>query len=503
MSSFWGQLKRSASQILTPNFGNRKSTKRAFSAAKSTNATYGWDALYSSINTDLSAYLTTLRGRSREKYYNNDIAKRFVQLCTTHLVGETGISLQVHSQGFTEKQASRHDEAIEAGWNRWAKRGNCDVTGKLSLKALLKVVVECCARDGEVLIRLVQNYPNAYGFALQLIEADCLDVAYTQRLTNGNTVVMGVEVDGWGKPVAYHITTQHPGELLPSARSYERVRVPAEQIIHPFIPVRPNQMRGLPWMHASLFRMNLLGSYEDAEVTAARVGAAKMGFYLPKEDLDEEEIKEVDEQGRIVADAEPGAFEVAPSWVRDVKEFKSDHPNANYGQFDSSQRRTIASGLGVSHHHLSNDLTDVNFSSIRSGTLEERDHWRTLQCWLKEDVLTPIYEQWLAMQMVTGTLAVPVTFALMDSYPPTWYARSWEWVDPVKDRTANLLAVRSGEKSISDVIRASGKDPDTVLQDIKKSRELFGRYGLEDLWQNIYFGNGASKNGNPARNDTK
>ncbi|MCK7513853.1 MAG: ATP-dependent Clp protease proteolytic subunit [Desulfobacterales bacterium] len=53
-------------------------------------------------------------------------------------------------------------------------------------------------------------------------------------------------------------------------------RIPAEQILHTFITERINQPRGVPWMHSAMTRLNNLGAYEEAEIVAARIGAAKM-----------------------------------------------------------------------------------------------------------------------------------------------------------------------------------------------------------------------------------
>ena len=56
----------------------------------------------------------------------------------------------------------------------------------------------------------------------------------------------------------------------------------------------------------------------------------------------------------------------------------------------------------MSYHGLSNDLTEVSFSSIRSGTLEERDQWRVLQDWFASAVLEPLFHEWLQMALLSG-----------------------------------------------------------------------------------------------------
>jgi capsid protein len=54
--------------------------------------------------------------------------------------------------------------------------------------------------------------------------------------------------------------------------------MPADEIIHVFVPEFAEQVRGVPWMYAALLNLVHLGAFEEAAVIAARIGAANMGF---------------------------------------------------------------------------------------------------------------------------------------------------------------------------------------------------------------------------------
>jgi hypothetical protein len=54
--------------------------------------------------------------------------------------------------------------------------------------------------------------------------------------------------------------------------------VPAEDVMHVFIPEFAEQVRGVPWMYAALLNLVHLGAFEEAAVIAARIGASQMGF---------------------------------------------------------------------------------------------------------------------------------------------------------------------------------------------------------------------------------
>ena len=60
-------------------------------------------------------------------------------------------------------------------------------------------------------------------------------------------------------------------------------------------------------MSASLKRLKMVGGYEEAELTAARVAACKMGFYVSP-DGQGFTGNEVDSSGSLIEKASPGTF---------------------------------------------------------------------------------------------------------------------------------------------------------------------------------------------------
>ena len=59
-----------------------------------------------------------------------------------------------------------------------------------------------------------------------------------------------------------------------------------------------------------------------------------------------------------------------------------------------------------------------------------------------------------------------------------WIVPKWDWVDPLKERQAEALAVESGFKSRSDVVEAEGYDPEEMDQRIANDKEREERLGL-------------------------
>ena len=59
----------------------------------------------------------------------------------------------------------------------------------------------------------------------------------------------------------------------------KHIRIPAEQVIHIFMPLRAGQTRGEPWLSPVMPAMKQLGGFREAAVINARIGASKMGFF--------------------------------------------------------------------------------------------------------------------------------------------------------------------------------------------------------------------------------
>ena len=152
------------------------------------------------------------------------------------------------------------------------------MTRRLTLVDIQNLAAVGMAPDGEVLIRKVRNlHKNPFHFASQIYEPDVLD----ERLTDDRqNIKMGVELDEWEEPVAYHMLAKHPGETHFGVvqQGQKHIRVPADEIIHLFVIESIGQTRGLPWTVSALRRLHMAGKYEESALVAARMGGAKMGF---------------------------------------------------------------------------------------------------------------------------------------------------------------------------------------------------------------------------------
>lgn len=449
--------------------------RASFAAAQVNRMTLDWIMAHRSADQEIRGALLTLRDRARELVRNTSWVRRYVKLLDQNVIGPKGIRLQGRIRSGDVPLTTANDR-LEEAWARWGEVGSCTVDGKLSFLDLQHLLLRNVPADGEILIRILRGFDNPFGFALQVLDPDQLDESYDVPATPGfneNEIRMGVELNPWGRPVAYHIWSGHPSE--PMGRS-ERRRIPAEDIIHLGEPDRPHQTRYVPWLASVMLDLNMLRGYFEAELVAARVAAAQGGFFTRKTDdvvgadVDEEEGEEP-----LAMDAEPGTFTELPPGF-DVKTFNPEHPTAAFPDFVKAILRSVATGLGVSYNALANDLEGVNYSSIRAGMLDERDSYRTLQQWLVEHFHQRIYAEWLPWALLTGHLDARVPLARYRAV--SWQPRGWAWVDPEKDQDAAIKGIEKRLTSRKQVLAAQGVEFEEVIDDLVEEERLMEEKGL-------------------------
>lgn len=447
--------------------------RTAFAGAAFSRLTEDW--VFSPIQSadqEVRGDLRTLRARSREMVRNHSYAARFVDLVAENVIGPHGIRLQARVTRANGDFDSGINETVEAAWKEWGLPETASVDGRLSWVDVQTLAVQGVAQDGEALIRMVPAFDNPFGFSLQLLDPDQLDPEFNRVAGNGtNEIRMGVEIDGWGRPVAYWLWDGHPAEY----QQRERKRIPASQIVHLYLQRRVGQTRGVPWLAPVLADAKMLRGYQEAELVAARMGAAKSVFF----EQDPEAVGDPnapDADAAVPLEADPGNYSLLPPGVK-PHFYDPHHPNAGFQGFSQSILRSIASGLHVSYNLLANDLVGVNYSSIRAGLLSERDVWKRLQQWVSVHLHRRVYREWMRWAITSGALELPSrNTGRWGAH--LWLPRGWTWVDPLKDIQAAAFAVGMRVDSLRRVASEQGRDFEEIVADIAQERAIMKAYGI-------------------------
>jgi len=462
---------------LVSKFTKKPKKKRGYSAATIGRLTASLASESEYINNTLRYELKMLRARSREASQNNPYGKRFISLVVDNVCGPAPFKFQAKGKRKNGKLDVNVNRAIELTWKDWNKRKNCDLTERNSFATLQRLIVRTLVTDGEVLIRKYKGPEyGKHGYQLQLIDVDRLDEMKNESLANGGAIHMGVEVDAINKPVAYHLLKRKPKDWHNYyTREYDRI--PADEIIHLFIPEFAEQIRGVPWIYAAMLNLVNLGAFEEAAVIAARIGAASMGFIESPDDGGSMSYDGEDSQGNPQIDLEAGTFPVLPPGYTQ-SQFDTKYPDAAIGPFIKACLRGVSSGVNVAYHNLSGDMEGVNYSSARIAELNERDSWMSIQNFIIDHLHVEIYDEWLPMQSLMGTLKI--NFAGMDKYKEVFFqGRRWKWVDPQKEITAQVMAIDNRLTSKTRVIAEQGNDIEEIFNELAQEQDMESEANLK------------------------
>lgn len=450
-------------------------TKRSyFKGAQISRLLLDWIVAPLAADKEIRSDLLALRSRARDLARNNPYIRQYLALLTTNVIGPSGMKFQAQVLNNDGRLAKTINDKLEAAWARWCKRATVD--GRMSLTQAAQLAARTLATDGEVFIKLVidQEASGKFFFAIQLLDSDLIDHEYNRPAGKGvNEIRLGVEVDGFNRPVAFYCWDRHQADENQSAR--KRIRVDASEMLHIYDPDRVNQTRGVTWFNSVMVPLKMFDGYTEAELTAARTAAAKMGW-LKYTDAAAMQLEGEIPNYPLQYDASPGSIEMLPPGV-DFVPWDPSHPTSAYEAYSKSILRQVASGLRVSYNALTNDLTGVNYSSIRSGMLIERDMWRALQQLFIERFYVPIYEAWLPVALLNKDVVLdsrdPARFQSVRFIP-----RGWAWVDPLKDINASVIAINNGLASRTEVLAETGGDYEDTLALLAREKQMAEDAGL-------------------------
>lgn len=426
-------------------------------------------------DTEIQYALRHLRASSRDLVRNNDYVAGAIEAVADNVIGWEGMMLRPQPPTLDGEIAREDRWAIETAWRDW-RENHATVDGMESWFETERLIAKTWATDGEVFIRRHRGFDNPHGYAVEVLDADLLDEDFNEkRDRSGREIVMGVEIDRFGRPLAYHFWTEHPDEL---GFRRERVRVPAAEIAHYFIRYRPGQHRGYPLLTPALTTVEMIDGYTEAELVAARYHASKMGIVTNN---DPEAIAAWAAKMSVQGDRGKGDFrqriKIAPGTTHELapgqgwESFDPTHPSDAFDPFLKALLRGVARAAGMSYLTLTGDVGEANYSSMRAGLVPERDHWRVLQNITERRVHRPIHADWHSMARLTG--AIPDI-----DYRAVFRGRRWQWVDPKNDLDATEGEIKLGIASRQEKAADRGRDYEEVVDENREDMEYARENGV-------------------------
>lgn len=396
------------------------------------------------------------RQRIRRMIASNPHAVKAMQTLQNNLIG-FGIT------GTPEKAPKRLTEA----WKAWQKQA--DYMRQLDFFGLQDLAVSTMVGDGEAYIVRRFEKGAVVPTRLQVLDGDML----AKGLGNGAN---GIDYDAVGRPMKYHFRPSRG--IMPSVTIANVVSFDAKDVIHLFRREFVGQLHGRSMFEPVLKALTDLNDYYEAEIVRKKIEACFVAFVTPS--------AEVALEGNGVMGAETGeqtllgndieAFE--PGMVERLAagdEVTFGEPKATQGIKDFTRVQLLAAtaGVGVPYEHGTGDLSNVNYSSYKAGSLEFQRFCGRLQ-WLLiiPTFLDRVWQWFLEDGYQTGQFARP-------DYAIGWTPAEFESIDRKKDADGIAAEMAMGLTSRRRLVGERGYNYEQEMQQIAADAAFEAELGLD------------------------
>nr|WP_306801314.1 phage portal protein [Endozoicomonas sp. ONNA1] len=468
--------------------------KRAFKNLAYTSAGRGrrsqsWAAPSTGPNNSLTGNLGTLINRSRAAIRNDPWAASGLEKLVANIVG-TGIKpkSEARDDGFRKE--------LQALFLDWTDESDAD--GQLDFYGQQALAMRSVLEAGECFVRFRPRKPGdglSVPLQLQLLEAEFVPWDFNDELKKGHKIRAGIEFNAIGQRVAYWMHKQHPSDYT-TLDTADLQRVPADQVLHLYEPLRPGQLRGQPLLSQVLLRMYHLDKFDDATLLRQEIANLFTAF-ITKPAPETERVDPLtgrpivyDLQGVPMVAMEPGTMqELSPG-----EEITFNTPPgaaSNYPDFIRQQLMAVSAGIGLPYEILSGDMKGVSDRALRVVLNEFRRRIQQIQHNLMVfQLCRPVWKRWLELAVLSGAISAPDFHRNPAHYRKVkWIPQGWAYIHPVQDVQSQNLAVRSGFKSRSEVVSEQGYDSeqidDEIAADNQRADELELQYDSDARTQEI------------------
>lgn len=456
-----------------------------------------WNPIAASADSDLLPELGTMVGRSRDLIRNHGLASAVMQTKVDNILGDTGLRLQARPNarllGWEEKKARAWAQDVEARFEDYAEGEDfeVDATGRTNLHGQAGLVLRSVLSNGDALaLPLWLKRPGRRtATAIQLVESD--------RLSNPNdamdtaTLRGGIEIDRYGRPVAYHIRTTHPADLLVGGAERKWERIPAttkwgrRRVLHVCEPDRVASRKARPALSAVLGDFRTLGDYQRAELQSALTNA--MVAAILEAPMDGATIADLFGDGQTYVEMREGAPELRLKRNSILRTFPGEklssynpgRPNDAFAPFMDSLLHILAAGLNIPYELLLKDFSKSNYSSARAALMEAWRHFLGRRDFLRRLFYRPVYALWLEEKVNAGVIEAPGFYANRAAYTRSrWTGPGRGSVDPLKEAKATETDLATGVTTLEQECAERGLNWEEVLEQRKREQDKIEGLGL-------------------------
>ena len=455
-----------------------------YDAAKKGRTEADWRSRMTAADADVEADATTVINRARDASRDDALGASIVDGWVRNVVG-TGIHVRASAANAADDTPlTEWNVWTDWHWKRWAENpALCDVEGRKSFVDFQALVERESVVAGQAIV--VMSYrPSAEGPGLQLqaIEPEQLDLALTRWDETGHDVIRGVEIDPYGRAVAYHVYIEgHPLTNYVGSRSGS-VRLPVSRVLHVFRQDRVRQSSGMSRLAPSLRDMWHKKMYRQYTMIRARLEACLGAAVQSPEGVEETALRGVLDRGlsdgatQTTAGGSPEmTFEPGMVWNlpagKTVQFHAPQTPGGMYEPFTRVQSKEIAAGAGLDYPTVTRDFSGNSFAGQRQGLLEL---WKATDPETRRIVdhfCRPVWERFVTLCVLEGRRGMARPVGWDDDIQRAYYLRAdfqpppKPWIDPANQGTAAKIGLELGLDTFKDLAAERQKRWSDLLED--------------------------------------
>lgn len=421
----------------------------------------------------------SIRAQARHLDENFDLASGILDVLVANTIGR-GVQPEPQILLKTGDPATELNTALLRLYDQWSYAP--EVTGQYHINQAQRLCARSWFRDGDMFVQRITGtvpgltHGTTLPYSLEFLESDFVPHDYSDA---ARRIIQGIEVNAWGRPVAFHVFKQHPGDSANFAT--EKKRIPASLMLQIKFAKRFHQLRGMSIFSTVMNRLDDIKEVDENERIAARVAAA-MAAVIKKGLPDSyEPSDEVDTNGnpaRREMSFEPGIIfdDLLPG--EDVSTIDTKRPNNALIPFRDAQVRAAASGTMVSYSSSSKNYNGT-YSAQRQELVEQTGIYQMLGSEFVYRICQPIWDGFVDAAIVSGAITIPAGVDRETLYDCTHSGPSMVWIDPKKEAEAQILQLKWALKARSRIVRERGDNPDQVNREIQRDQKEIVRLGIE------------------------
>ena len=393
----------------------------------------------------------TIRTRARYVVANCPYAWGMLDTYATDVIGPW-VTVSFPRGGIPDDLRDR----VSAAFDAWATKSD--------LWRKLKLMVRAKTTDGEAFATFftdptLVDETNAVTLNIAPIECDRVE-SWTSAILREDEFD-GIRFDRYGHPVAYRILKYHPGDYRDLLKNRAGDWVKAENVIHYFEAIRPEQVRGVSDFVAMLDIPAEQKSYRSS-VTETAINAASVSGVLSTDNVPECFDDDDASLGKCAMEVKPntafqaqrGSFVTLPEGWH-LNQLQAQQPTSLYPDFVRSLIAEMARCLSMPVNIAMCDSSRHNFSSAKLDFMIYGEKINDVRASIVTQILDRVFYKWLESFALTNNIPAPALSALRQT---EWLFTDRSYADVMKDASADNTRLGNATLSHTTYYARQGKD---------------------------------------------